>query len=106
MSTFGTFIMGIGLILIAINVIQGFRSGKPAGNDPWDARTLEWATTSPPPYYNFASQPVVNSLDAYWAYKHPETLDVEPTDPRTAGQPSDAHGIHVPGQAWYPILSS
>jgi cytochrome c oxidase subunit 1 len=106
MSTFGTFIMGIGLILIAINVIQGFRSGKTAGNDPWDGRTLEWATTSPPPYYNFAVQPVVNSLDAYWAYKHPETLHVEPIDPRKAGAEYDAHGIHIPGQSWYPLVSS
>src|SRR5690606_4366703 len=105
-STFGTFIMGIGLILIAINVIQGFRSGKTAGNDPWDGRTLEWATTSPPPYYNFAVQPVVNSLDAYWAYKHPETLHVEPIDPRKAGAEYDAHGIHIPGQSWYPLVSS
>ena len=106
MSTFGTFIMGIGMVLYLYNVIQGFRAGKPAGNDPWDGRTLEWATTSPPPYYNFASQPVVNSLDAYWAYKHPESLNVEPIDPRTAGKPYDADGIHVPGQSWFPFLAS
>ncbi len=106
MSTFGTFIMGIGMVLYLYNVIQGFRAGKPAGNDPWDGRTLEWATTSPPPYYNFASQPVVNSLDAYWAYKHPESLNVEPIDPRTAGKPYDGDGIHVPGQSWFPFLAS
>ncbi|HZX00280.1 MAG TPA: cytochrome c oxidase subunit I [Trueperaceae bacterium] len=106
MSTFGTFIMGVGLVIFLINVIHGFRAGKPAGNDPWDGRTLEWATSSPPPYYNFATQPVVNSLDAYWAYKHPETLNVEPIDPRTEGREYDAGGIHIPGQSWWPILAS
>ena len=106
MSTFGTFIMGIGLVLFAINVIKTFRSGKPAGNDPWDGRTLEWATSSPPPYYDFDVQPVVNSIDALWAYKHPETLHVEPIDPRKAGREYDPHGIHVPGQSWYPLLAS
>jgi len=106
MSTFGTFIMGIGLVIFAYNLVKAFRSGAPAGNDPWDGRTLEWATSSPPPYYDFAVQPVVNSLDAFWAYKHPETLHVEAIDPRKAGKEYDAHGVHIPGQSWYPILGS
>ncbi|MCY4127587.1 MAG: cytochrome o ubiquinol oxidase subunit I, partial [Pseudomonas sp.] len=37
--------------------------------DPWDGRTLEWATASPPPFYNFAEQPVVAGIDAYWGMK-------------------------------------
>ncbi|MFJ5183891.1 cbb3-type cytochrome c oxidase subunit I [Pseudomonas fulva] len=37
--------------------------------DPWDGRTLEWATASPPPFYNFAEQPVVGGIDAYWGMK-------------------------------------
>ncbi len=37
--------------------------------DPWDGRTLEWATASPPPFYNFAEQPVVHGIDAYWGMK-------------------------------------
>src|SRR5690606_13456923 len=64
MSTTGTFVMAIGLFLVAGSVIYGLRKGRPAGSDPWDARPLEWATSSPPPYYNFAVQPTVNSLDA------------------------------------------
>jgi len=105
-STFGTFIMGIGMILVAGSVIYGLRNGRRAGNDPWDGRTLEWATSSPPPFYNFKTQPVVNSLDAFWAWKHPETLNVDPIDPATAGEKYDAHGIHIPGQSWYPFLAS
>ena len=37
--------------------------------DPWDARTLEWATSSPPPNYNFAFTPVVHEIDAWWDMK-------------------------------------
>src|SRR5690606_16043931 len=105
MSTTGTFVMAIGLFLVAGSVIYGLRKGRPAGSDPWDARTLEWATSSPPPYYNFAVQPTVNSLDAHWASKYPESLHVERVDP-AAGRKFDGDGIHIPGQSWYPILAS
>ena len=44
-------------------------------NDPWDAWTLEWSTTSPPPDYNFATIPVVRSRRPLWDLKHPEDPD-------------------------------
>jgi cytochrome o ubiquinol oxidase subunit 1 len=43
------------------------------GGDPWNARTLEWATTSPPPHYNFAKIPTVDQIDPLWAHKRGET---------------------------------
>ena len=49
--------------------------GKKAGNDPWDAWTLEWGTTSPPPAYNFAELPEVRSSRPLWDLKHPEDPD-------------------------------
>ena len=49
--------------------------GEPAGNDPWDAWTLEWSTSSPPPDYNFATIPVVQSRRPLWDLKHPEDPD-------------------------------
>ena len=49
--------------------------GKPAGDDPWDAWTLEWATTSPPPEYNFAKIPEVSSRRPLWDLKHPTDPD-------------------------------
>ena len=105
LSTWGTFIMGTGLVLLVVSIVHGFLRGKPAGDDPWDARTLEWSTASPPPFYDFEVQPVVNSVDALWAQKHPESMHVTPPDP-DAGKVYDAHGAHIPGQSWYPILGS
>ena len=57
------------------NIIRSLRKGTPAGNDPWDAWTLEWATTSPPPEYNFAVAPEVRSSRPLWDLKHPEDPD-------------------------------
>ena len=49
--------------------------GRLAGNDPWDAWTLEWTTASPPPVYNFATIPVVKSRRPLWDLKHPDDPD-------------------------------
>jgi cytochrome c oxidase subunit 1 len=57
------------------NLIRSYRRGAVAGNDPWDAWTLEWATSSPPPVYNFAELPVVGSRRPLWDLKHPEDPD-------------------------------
>jgi cytochrome c oxidase subunit 1 len=57
------------------NLIRSFRRGAAAGNDPWDAWTLEWATSSPPPVYNFAGLPMVGSRRPLWDLKHPEDPD-------------------------------
>jgi cytochrome c oxidase subunit 1 len=63
------------VLFFVINVLRSLRSGDIAGNDPWDAWTLEWSTTSPPPEYNFATPPVVRSRRPLWDLKHPEDPD-------------------------------
>jgi cytochrome c oxidase subunit I len=105
LSTVGALIMGVGLILFVLNIILGFARGKPAGNDPWDARTLEWSTTSPPPYYDFDRQPVVNDRDAHWVQKYPESVHGERV-PESASEPYDRGGAHIPGQSWYPFVAA
>ena len=57
------------------NMIQSARHGEPAGDDPWDGWTLEWATSSPPPEYNFEKLPVVRSSRPLWDLKHPQDPD-------------------------------
>ena len=61
-STIGALILGLGVLIFPLNVFWSLRRGTPAGNDPWEANTLEWATSSPPPAYNFEVIPTVGSL--------------------------------------------
>ncbi|PQO44113.1 cytochrome c oxidase subunit I [Blastopirellula marina] len=75
LSTIGAFIMAFGILFFLINLVVSLRSGKEAGDDPWDAWTLEWATSSPPPTYNFEEIPVVRSRRPLWDLKHPEDPD-------------------------------
>ncbi len=73
--TIGVFFQIAGTIVFVANLLYSIFRGAPAGNDPWDAWTLEWSTSSPPPDYNFASVPVVNSRRPLWDIKHPEDPD-------------------------------
>ena len=60
-SSIGSGIMGLGILLFLVNVVITRRRGPRAGNDPWIADTLEWYTTSPPPLENFERVPYVSS---------------------------------------------
>jgi cytochrome c oxidase subunit I+III len=99
-SSIGGFTIGLSILVWLGNVIYSLRRGKPAGDDPWDAWTLEWATTSPPPPENFATPlPVVHSERPLWDVKHaafteariPEDVPLrrEPS-PATAAAPAHA----------------
>jgi cytochrome c oxidase subunit I len=74
-ASIGGFIQAAAVGIFAFNMVYSYFKGEVAGNDPWDAWTLEWATTSPPPVYNFATDPVVNSRRPLWDLKHPEDPD-------------------------------
>jgi heme/copper-type cytochrome/quinol oxidase subunit 1 len=52
-SSIGAFIQGLAVLVLVVNLVRTFRHGPAAGDDPWEGNTLEWATTSPPPPYNF-----------------------------------------------------
>ncbi len=75
LSTLGAFLQLPSFGLFVYNLIASLWKGKPAGDDPWDAWTLEWATTSPPPSYNFETIPVVASRRPLWDLKHPDDPD-------------------------------
>jgi cytochrome c oxidase subunit 1 len=71
----GVVFQAAGVLLLVGNLAWSYFKGKMAGNDPWDAWTLEWSTSSPPPEYNFATIPVVHSRRPLWDLKHPEDPD-------------------------------
>ena len=73
--TIGVVFQAAGILYFVLNLILSIRKGKPAGNDPWDAWTLEWSTTSPPPEYNYETLPEVRSRRPLWDLKHPEDPD-------------------------------
>lgn len=65
-TTVGSFLFAIGVLLFVVNVVVSLRRGKAAGANPWDAPTLEWSTPSPPPAYNFTVIPTVASRHPLW----------------------------------------
>ena len=73
--TIGVFFQIAGTLVFIGNLLWSYFRGKAAGNDPWDAWTLEWSTSSPPVEYNFAKIPVVKSRRPLWDIKHPEDPD-------------------------------
>jgi heme/copper-type cytochrome/quinol oxidase subunit 1 len=62
-STIGSFLLGIGVLVTVVNVLLSLKRGQRAGNDPWQGNTLEWFTQSPPPENNFDVIPRVRSVE-------------------------------------------
>jgi cytochrome c oxidase subunit 1 len=100
-ATVGAFILGVG---IAIGVYQFVTAAfnkklKPAGKNPWDARTLEWTLSSPVKEYNFARTPIINARDQAWENNY------GPEEKHSKKEPLDDHGVHMPDRSWYPLLT-
>jgi len=111
-ETIGAFIIAISLLAFLYNVRRSLQHGEIAGPDPWDARTLEWSISSPPPEYNFAEIPVVHARDDWWHRKYTETSDgrVVPIPAGAAESEHDgaeaAHHIHIPSPSYYPLIAA
>jgi cytochrome c oxidase subunit 1 len=112
-ATVGAFIIAIAVLVYIVNVIFTTRRGPIASPDPWDARTLEWSTPSPPPEYNFLEVPVVTHRDEFWHRKYTEddegrllrlpagaAVDVE----EEHNHDDDGHDIHMPSPSYWPVV--
>jgi cytochrome c oxidase subunit I len=73
LATIGGFTIAASMLPLLWNVFVSLRAGKPAGDDPWEANTLEWATTSPPPPYNFDRLPEIRSERPLFDARHGRT---------------------------------
>jgi heme/copper-type cytochrome/quinol oxidase subunit 3 len=95
-SSIGAYGIGLSILLFAINGVRSLRRAPSAPADPWDGRTLEWRTSSPPPPHNFDATPPVVSRDTFWREKHgPLRQPIPPP----AGEP-----IHLPPPSHWPIV--
>ena len=74
-ASLGAVFMAVGTLVLLWNIAVSLKRGKIAGDNPWDAFTLEWATTSPPPTENFETVPEVKSRRPVWDLNHPESAD-------------------------------
>jgi cytochrome c oxidase subunit 1 len=111
-SSIGSFILGIGVLLFFVNAFVS-RKHEKAPLDPWDARSLEWLTTSPPKEHNFDRIPTVGHLDEFFHLKYEDQGDDDEhhyVQVATAEQlmadeeaNADAH-IHLPSPSYWPIL--
>jgi cytochrome c oxidase subunit I len=74
-SSIGALFQAAGVCCFIVNLLSSLKRGAVSGNDPWDAWTLEWSTSSPPAEYNFQTLPEVRSRRPLWDLKHPEDPD-------------------------------
>ena len=123
-SSLGVVILIVSSLIFLYNLIASIRTGAPSGDDPWDARTLEWMTPSPTPEVNFYEIPTVTARDEFWHRKyaeddagvpvpipagasddHPHSEHHELDEPLDVDVEHDEHHhIHMPDPSYWPLV--
>jgi len=84
-SSAGSVLLFLSVAIFLVNVVVSWWKPIPAGDNPWDASSLEWATSSPPPHHNFLKIPPIRSQRPVWDYNHPEDRIIEHAKARPGG---------------------
>ena len=112
-ATIGSFILAVGVLVFIINIVYTYKRRQltKAPLDPWDARSVEWMTASPPKAHNFDVIPTITNLDEFFHRKYeadPDTGEMKPVataEQLFAEQEANAEkNIHLPGPSYWPIL--
>jgi cytochrome c oxidase subunit 1 len=111
MATLGALILAVGVLCFVVNVVRtSWFSKVRAPLDPWDARSYEWMTSSPPKEHNFDSIPAVHSLDEFFHRKYQEDEHGQLTKMASAEEilddletHADEH-IHMPDMSYWPLV--
>ncbi len=111
LETIGSLILAIGVLLFIINVVKTNRRPADAPLDPWDARSLEWITSSPPKEYNFERVPTVHTLDEFFHRKYQENHETGEIVKVTTAEEllaieeanTDAN-MHMPSPSYWPMV--
>jgi cytochrome c oxidase subunit 1 len=109
-ATGGAVIIFASVVIFLVNALWSLAAGPIAGDDPWASETLEWATSSPPPSYNFAHIPVVESRDPLWTagYELPVVTGLRADRPEVLlttaldALPDSRH--KMPGPSIWPLM--
>ncbi len=95
LETVGAFVIAVSIAIFLVNLVVSTRRRVPAGEDPWEGHTLEWATSSPPPRHNFDALPPVRSYAPLLDLRENGSSPGEPSGSRTAG----SEGLAQAGRA-------
>ncbi len=118
MSTVGSFIIALGLLVFFANVRRTDKKHKrdklTVGADPWDARGLEWSIPSPVPAYNFLATPEVRAVDDFWHQKYTEDEDgrmlrlddYDKVKAKAEDGLKPGQSVHLPSPSFYPIVAA
>ena len=110
LSSLGVIVLAVSASVFLYNLLRSMKRGEASGDDPWDARTIEWMTATPPKVHNFDVIPVITARDEFWHRKYAESDQHIPVAvPVGASVDHDEHDgdvghIHMPDPSLWPAI--